>query len=71
METGISTELQMSRGTDGASRRVSQVRVRVSHPGRYRFSLPDLDGFQPLPEQEVVVPEGEFVEHVVDLVRAR
>ncbi len=46
------------------------VWVRVSAPGIYRFALRPIDGYEPIPEQEVLVPERGYVEHVVPLVRS-
>ena len=43
--------------------------VGVSKPGRYRVTVPDVDGFEPVPVQEVEVPAGETVELVIELKR--
>ncbi len=44
--------------------------VAVTRPGRYRFTVPAVPGYEPIPEQEVLVPEQGFAEHVVQLVRS-
>jgi len=46
-------------------------RIAVSKPGLYQFSVPLVDGFLSPPEQQVLVPERGFVEHVVELVRSQ
>jgi hypothetical protein len=43
--------------------------VGVSVPGRYRFEFPTLYGYEPVPEQEVLVEAGRLTEHAIRLVR--
>lgn len=45
------------------------LRIMLSEPGLYRFEMPVVPGYEPLPPQEVWVGEGEFVEHPMQLVR--
>lgn len=51
-------------GEEGTSRRFV-----TPFPGRYRFAVPDVEGYAPVPEQEVLVHAGEFTEHVIQLER--
>jgi hypothetical protein len=44
-------------------------RIRVTKPGRYRFSFPEVDGYLPVPEQHVLVERDRVIEHVVLLQR--
>jgi hypothetical protein len=44
-------------------------RCVVSEAGAYTVELLPLDGYLPIPQQTVTVMAGEFVEHVVELVR--
>lgn len=43
--------------------------VKVSEPGRYRFKMPDIDGYLPIPEQEVLVESEKYTKHVINLRR--
>lgn len=58
---------------DGAATGWSQdgrtLRIMLSKPGLYRFDVPEVPGYEPLPPQEVWVAAGEFVEHRLALVR--
>jgi hypothetical protein len=45
--------------------------IGVSQPGRYRFAVPRVDGYEPVPDQEVLVEAGKITEHVIRLVRGR
>lgn len=49
--------------------RPEATRLSVSEPGTYRFSLPDIEGFEPLEPYEIHLGPAEFVEHVVRLQR--
>tara|TARA_R110002126_G_scaffold82806_7_gene202638 strand:- start:23808 stop:25733 length:1926 start_codon:yes stop_codon:yes gene_type:complete len=40
-----------------------------SEPGQYRFDLPDLDEYEPIPTQTVTLERGKTVRHVIQLVR--
>lgn len=44
-------------------------RIAVSKPGKYRFYVPPIDGYMPVPEQELLVKKGEFTERVIQLKR--
>ena len=41
----------------------------VSHPGRYRVTLPEVPGFEPVPPFEVVIAAGPYAERGVELRR--
>jgi hypothetical protein len=43
------------------------MRIGVGAPGPYRFDFPHLDGYRPVPTQEVLVCRQEFVRHVITL----
>ncbi len=45
-------------------------RVQVSKPGLYRFEMPRIDGYAPIPAQVVLVSPGAYAEHVIELVRS-
>lgn len=43
--------------------------LKLSKPGLYRFTVPQIDGYLPLPEQEVPVAPGEKAVHLIRLKR--
>lgn len=43
--------------------------LKLSNPGLYRFTVPQIDGYLPLPEQEVLVAPGEKTVHLIRLKR--
>jgi hypothetical protein len=45
--------------------------VAVSSPGRYRVTVPDIAGFEPVAPFEVQIKRAEFVEHEIALRRRR
>jgi hypothetical protein len=45
------------------------VRVMVDRPGTYRVALPSIEGYRPVPPQEVVVGDELLSEVRIDLVR--
>jgi hypothetical protein len=45
--------------------------VRLKHPGRYRVTVRTNDEYEPAAPLEVDVPEGEWVDRVVNVVRRR
>jgi VCBS repeat protein len=46
-------------------------RMTVSRPGRYLLTLPPLEGYEPLPPQEVVVEPGKFTDVTLKLTRSK
>ncbi len=56
-------------GGQGRSTEICWNGITVSHPGLYRFDPPPIDGYEPLPEQHVLVQPGAYTEHVIELVR--
>jgi hypothetical protein len=60
--TGVGQEVGRSSSVRGAT-------FFFSEPGTYRFTIPKLDGYQPVPEQEVVVEKGKITDVVVRLER--
>lgn len=46
-------------------------RIWVDAPGLYRVELPDLDGYAPIPPQEIRVQKEQDVERTIQLVRDR
>ncbi|MBI1850681.1 MAG: sigma-70 family RNA polymerase sigma factor [Planctomycetes bacterium] len=53
----------------GYSDEEKSCRFWFTKPGRYRFAFPKVDGYEPVPEQEVVVDADHVNEHVIHLVR--
>lgn len=45
------------------------IRFKVPQPGKYRFSIPEIQGYDPIPEQEVFVEADKTVDHVIHLRR--
>ncbi len=46
-----------------------EFNTALSHPGRYLFEFPELEGFEPVPDQTISVVRGEKTIHEVQLVR--
>ncbi len=46
-----------------------QYRILVSNPGWYTLTMPDIDGFLPIPPQPIEILEGEIIDHEVLLQR--
>jgi len=41
----------------------------LNKPGRYVFDIPEVPGFEPIPQQTITVKRGEQTKHVIQLVR--
>lgn len=46
-----------------------KCRIGLRDPGTFSFSLPELPGYEVIPQQTVVVLPGQFTEHVIELKR--
>jgi hypothetical protein len=61
---------------DETTRPIPSVGISNTHPlfllerpGRYRFVIPDIPGFAPIPPQDLTVIPGTSIDHVIQLVR--
>jgi hypothetical protein len=46
-------------------------RWTVTHPGLYQFTVPEIDGYAPVPSFKIEVTAGHYISHTIELQTAR
>lgn len=66
----INKELPIIENLSRVDRYLEGYRFTLRQSGSFMVRIPSINGYQPIPEQKILVKPGEFTQHIIEIQRA-